>query len=85
MENRKRGGRIKGTPNKITATIKQKLSEILNAEIEKLRLENLTSKDRIELVKALLPYILPKLQTTSFDIESPQNEINQIKIIEWTK
>ena len=85
MENRKRGGRIKGTPNKITATIKQKLSEILNAEIEKLRFENLTSKDRIELVKALLPYILPKLQTTSFDIESPQNEINQIKIIEWTK
>ena len=85
MESRKRGGRLKGTPNKITATIKQKLSEILNAEIEKLRLENLTSKDRIELVKALLPYILPKLQTTSFDIESPQNEINQIKIIEWTK
>lgn len=84
MENRKRGGRTKGTPNKVTAKIKERLTEVLNAELQKLQLDELQPKDRVELVKALLPYILPRLQTTYVLNEPEQTEIKPIQI-QWTQ
>ena len=69
MESRKRGGRTKGTPNKVTAQIKEILSDVLKNELKKINSETLTIKDRIELVKVILPYIIPRLQTTYIEHE----------------
>lgn len=82
MENKKHGGRTKGTPNKVTAKVKERLTDVLNAELQKLQLDELQPKDRVELVKALLPYILPRLQTTYVMNEPEQTEIKPIQI-EW--
>ena len=84
MESRKRGGRTKGTPNKVTAKIKERLTEVLSAEIESLQLTGLQAKDKIELVKALLPYVLPKLQSTYIETDKEPTEIKPIQI-QWIK
>jgi len=84
VESRKRGGRTKGTPNKVTAQVKEKLTEVLTKELEQLELDGLTAKDRIELVKAILPYILPRLQATYLEHEKdPTGRITDIILIDW--
>ena len=85
MESRKRGGRTKGTPNKVTAEIREKITLVLSNEVQKLQLDELTAKDRIELIKALLPYILPRLQATYIEQQTEPKEINPINLPGWLK
>ncbi len=61
---KKHGGRVKGTPNKISAELKTVLSEVIEKEVEKLPsyLLQLPIKDRLEVVAKLLPYVLPKAE-----------------------
>jgi len=68
----KTGGRTKGTSNKLTAETKELLQSLVNSEIQALpeKLNELETKDRLNLITKFLPYILPK-QT-----EIEQNEIN---------
>lgn len=63
----KQGGRAKGTPNKITAELKSILKEVVNNELANIeeRLNTLDNKQRIELVIKLLPYVIPKQETTN--------------------
>ena len=58
----KTGGRTKGTPNKITAKIKEYTSEILAETLESLDINNLTDSEKIKLVQVLLQYSIPKLR-----------------------
>lgn len=84
MESSKKGGRTKGTPNKVTAKIKERLTDVLSNEVESLQLTGLSAKDKIELIKALLPYILPKLQSTYIETDKEPTEIKPITI-KWTQ
>ena len=79
MKGEKTGGRIKGTPNKVNAKVREMISEVLDAEVQKLYGCNLTTKERIELVKAILPYCLPRLNAVSYS-EDKGEIINPIKI-----
>jgi len=58
----KTGGRSKGTPNKLTSETKELLHSVVNSEIKNLpdRLNELDTKDRLNLIAKFLPYILPK-------------------------
>lgn len=85
MESRKRGGRTKGTPNKVTTEIREKITLVLSSEIQRLQLDGLTPRDRVELIKALLPYILPRLQATYIEQQTEPTEIKPINLIEWIK
>jgi hypothetical protein len=80
VESSKKGGRTKGTPNKVTAKIKERLTDVLSNEVESLQLTGLSAKDKIELIKALLPYILPKLQSTYIETDKEPTEIKPITI-----
>jgi hypothetical protein len=84
VESSKKGGRTKGTPNKVTAKIKERLTDVLSNEVESLQLTGLSAKDKIELIKALLPYILPKLQSTYIETDKEPTEIKPITI-KWTQ
>lgn len=70
----KTGGREKGTPNKVTKELRDKLKAILANELENLpaELANIPAKERIELLIKLLPYAMPKVQplTADYDIFS---------------
>lgn len=61
---RKTGGRQKGTPNRVTKELRSLLKDILYNELESIegRLEELTPKERIEILIKLMPYAFPKLE-----------------------
>ena len=69
----KYGGRQKGTPNKLTKELRSILKNILFQELEQIQahLDSLNSKDRIELLIKLLPYILPKVTSISHTTNEP--------------
>ena len=75
----KYGGRTKGTPNKLSSKIKDKLSSILNETIDSLDLVNMTKAERLKLIQLTLPYVITKQQIE----ETPQEpQKYQIEIIE---
>ena len=61
---KKFGGRRKGTPNKVTKELRSILKDFLFYELESLdeRMEQLTTKERIDVMVKLMPYIFPKLE-----------------------
>lgn len=63
----KYGGRTKGTPNRLTKELRTVLKDMVYRELESIesRLDELDSKERIELIIKLMPYVFPKLQTIS--------------------
>lgn len=77
----KAGGRKKGTPNKITREARQSLQAIIDGELEDLptRMEQLDTKDRLEILCKLLPYVLPKLRQTDLSL-SKNEKINHVTI-----
>jgi len=56
---KKYGGRKKGTPNRLTKELRTVLKDVIYDELENLdkRLEELESKQRVELIIKLLPYV----------------------------
>ena len=57
----KTGGRTKGTPNKITTEVKNKLVELIDGTIEELSSANLSTANKIKLLEIALNYCIPKL------------------------
>jgi hypothetical protein len=74
--------RIKGTPNRLTSEIKQRISDALNSTIENLDkdLNDLPTKERLEIFTRLLPYILPKLKETDINLVNDNQNPNEIKV-----
>ena len=66
-------GRTKGTPNRLTKEMRTILKNILFTELENIEelMDSLDSKQRIELVIKLLPFILPKVETVSHTYNEP--------------
>lgn len=63
--NRQSKGRPKGTPNRITKELRGTLRQFVETELEGLQSlrEGLEPKDRAKLLTALLPYVIPKLES----------------------
>ena len=61
----KTGGRKKGTPNKVTGTLKEWLEDILNENRQQIKddLAALKPKDRLLIIEKLLQYVIPKQKT----------------------
>ena len=70
---KKFGGRKKGTPNKLTKELRSLLKDVLYDEIDRLpeRLEELETKDRLELLIKLVPFVFPKVQSVSQSLDEP--------------
>ena len=66
----KYGGRTKGTPNKLTSEIKDKLSSIINEAIDSIDLDSMSKAERLKLIQLGLPYVMTKPQQE----EAPQEE-----------
>jgi hypothetical protein len=62
MKGKKTGGRKAGTPNKVTGELRERLKEILSAEIDRLPvlLDSLEPAKRAEIVTRLLPLVVSK-------------------------
>lgn len=72
------GGREKGTPNKVTGTLKNWITDLINRnrlQMEK-DLKKLAPKDRLIFFEKLMQYVIPKQasQQVKLDFESLTDE-----------
>ena len=73
----KTGGRVQGTPNKVTIQMRECLSNLISDELSDLKgtLDQLSPKDRLDAVIRLLPFIMPKM-----NIE-PESNSERLQIV----
>lgn len=75
-------GRPKGAVNKTTAETKELLQKIVSNELEGIaeRLEQLPTKERVDALIKLLPYIVPKQSEILIDTETKLNTFEPLTI-----
>ena len=63
----KYGGRQKGTPNRMTKELRSILKDMMYQEIDIIQdhLDQLSPKERIEILIKLMPFVLPKTTSIS--------------------
>ena len=71
--------RPKGSPNKLTAEIKQKLSEVIINAMSTLDIDSMTQNEKLKLIQIGLTYVVPKLKHTEEREEEPRQF--QIEVI----
>ena len=73
--------RPKGSPNKITAEIKERLSEVIMNAMSTLDIDSMTQNEKLKLIQIGLTYVIPRLkQVDNVEEEMPTNF--QIEIID---
>tara|TARA_B110000091_G_scaffold166732_1_gene178296 strand:- start:24 stop:299 length:276 start_codon:yes stop_codon:yes gene_type:complete len=73
--------RPKGSPNKITAEIKERLSEVIMDAMSTLDIDSMTQNERLKLIQIGLTYVIPRLKQVEDVSENMPNEF-QIEIID---
>lgn len=73
-------GRPKGAKNKVNSQMRNLIQKLFDDNFETIQedLESLDPKDRLKFLSDLLPYLLPKLQSTTYsqklDLDSMSEE-----------
>jgi hypothetical protein len=77
MQGKKTGGRVAGTPNKVSGELRKTLKQIIAAELDALptMLGELPARERLELLIKLMPFCLPKVNTIGGSYDSSWNTI----------
>ena len=79
----KTGGRKKGTPNRVTSELRDRVNYLIEDNFEKViqDIESLEPKDRIDVFIKLLDYAIPKLQRVdNFSVTQKINTPIQVNI-----
>ena len=71
--------RPKGSPNKITAEIKEKLATIVSKAMSTIDIDSMTQNEKLKLIQIGLTYVVPKLKHTEEREEEPRQF--QIEVI----
>ena len=89
MRGKKTGGRKKGTPNKTTLTIRERLAKVTgeyyNSEAFEKDLAAMEPKDRVALMERLTQYAAPKMQSTSIEATVETRKTIEDKLIELSE
>jgi hypothetical protein len=65
--------RPKGSPNKITAEIKERLSQVIMDVMSTLDIDSMTQNEKLKLIQIGLTYVIPRLkQVENVDEEEPR-------------
>ena len=72
--------RPKGSPNKLTSEIKERLSHVLMDAMSTIDIDSMTQNEKLKLIQIGLTYVVPKLKHTEEREEEPRNL--QIEIID---
>ena len=83
MKGKKTGGRVQGTPNRLTGDLRLKINAIVDKQIDNIEhdLQSLEPMQRLQIVEKLISYCVPKLQAQSFEIDLMQlsdEQLNQV-------
>ena len=71
--------RPKGSPNKITAEIKERLSQVIMDAMSTIDIDSMTQNEKLKLIQIGLTYVVPRLKHTEEREEEPRNF--QIEVI----
>ena len=71
--------RPKGSPNKITAEIKERLSQVIMDAMSTIDIDSMTQNEKLKLIQTGLTYVVPKLKHKEEREEEPRNF--QIEVI----
>ena len=80
---KKFGGRKKGTPNKLTAEVKEKVQSLLDGAIDSIDLSECTTAERIRLIEIGLRYTLPTMKQIEKYPEKEYQSIDFKNLIKW--
>jgi len=79
----KTGGRKAGTPNKLTAEIKEKIKHLLDGAIDSIDLNDCTTAERLRLIEIGLRYTLPTMKQVEKTPETEYQSINFKDLIKF--
>ena len=74
-------GRPKGSPNKLTAEIKERLSYIVKDALDSLDVKQMTKAERLKLIQVGVQYIVPRLRQIEEVTDEPPRSF-QIEVID---
>ena len=80
---KKYGGRKKGTPNKLTTEVKEKIKHLLDGAIDSIDLNECTIAERIRLIEIGLRYTLPTMKQVEKCPETEYQSIDFKNLIKW--
>jgi len=76
--------RPKGSPNKITAEIKERLSQVIMDAMSSIDIDSMTQNEKLKLIQIGLTYVVPKpKQVENVNEEPTKFEIEIIDLISW--
>lgn len=82
----KTGGRVAGTPNKVSTKVRNILANIADDYYDSERfqkdLASLEPKERIQAMERFTSYIVPKLQATTLDVAAETKKTIEDKLLE---
>lgn len=78
---KKFGGRKKGSANKLTKKIKEKLSLVVNDALDSLDVKTMTKAERLKLIQIGVQYIVPRLRQIEEVTDEPPRQF-QIEVID---
>jgi len=73
--------RPKGSPNKITAEIKERLSKVIMDAMSTIDIDSMTQNERLKLIQIGLTYVVPRLKQVE-NIEEEEPRKFEIEIID---
>ena len=73
--------RSKGSPNKITAEIKEKLSQVIMDAMSTIDIDLMTQNEKLKLIQIGLTYVIPRLKQVE-NIEEEEPRKFEIEIID---
>ncbi len=86
MKGKKTGGKVAGTPNKTTKSVREVLSkaieEYYTSDQFMIDLANLKAAERVAAMEKLAAYEVPKLQTTTLDVIAEGKKTIEDKLLE---
>ena len=73
--------RPKGSPNKITAEIKERLSQVIMDAMSSIDIDSMTQNEKLKLIQIGLTYVIPRLKQVE-KIEEEEPRKFEIEIID---
>ena len=72
-------GRPRGAKNKSTQLIRDRIQNLFDENFETIQedLESLNARDRLKFLSDLIPYLLPKLQSTTYSEKIDFENLNE--------
>lgn len=73
--------RPKGSPNKITSDIKERLSQVIMDAMSTIDIDSMTQNEKLKLIQIGLTYVIPRLKQVE-NIEEEEPRTFQIEVID---